>query len=79
MIENTTLSKLNISAHRYWTLVTASFSHMGILHLAVNMLSLVIFAPALYKAGGVGIGAYHIIGLTVGTAIFTNVILLTSR
>lgn len=36
------------------------------------MLSLAIFARAFYTAGGVGIGAFHIMGLTFGSAIFSN-------
>lgn len=36
------------------------------------MLSLAIFARAFYTAGGVGIGAFHIMGLTLGSAIFSD-------
>lgn len=43
------------------------------------MLGLSIFAPAFYTAGGVGIGAIHIVGLAVGSAIFSNLISLMYR
>lgn len=65
-------SKFNITAHRNWTLVTSTFSHGAPQNLLVNMLGLAIFARAFYTAGGVGIGAFHIMGLTLGSAIFSN-------
>lgn len=72
MMMNTLNSKLNITARRYWTLVTASFTHFVPQYLFTNMLVLAIFARAFYTAGGVGIGAFHVMGLTLGSAVFGN-------
>jgi membrane associated rhomboid family serine protease len=79
MMMNTTNSKFNVTAGRYWTLVTASFSHSAPQHLLENMLGLAMFAPAFYTAGGVGIGAIQIMGLTLGSAIFSNLTSLIYR
>jgi len=72
MMMNALNSKFNIAAHRYWTLVTSAFSHIAPRNLLANMLGLAIFARTFYTAGGVGIGAFHIMGLTLGSAIFSN-------
>jgi membrane associated rhomboid family serine protease len=79
MLLNTLNSKFNITAGRYWTLVTSSFSHFAPQNLLVNMLALAMFAPAFYTAGGVGIGASHILRLTLGSAIFSNLTCLVYR
>ena len=79
MMKNTLNSKLNVTAHRYWTLVTPAFSHSAPQNLLINTLALAMFAPALYAAGGVGIGAFHIMGLTLGSAIFSNLTYLVYR
>lgn len=72
MMDNATISKRNICAHRYWTLITAAVSHANPDHLLSNLLGIAVFAPALYSAGGVGVGAIHIAGLTLGSAVFSN-------
>jgi membrane associated rhomboid family serine protease len=72
MMKNTLNSKFNVTAHRYWTLVTPAFSHMALQNLLINTLALAMFAPAFYTAGGIGIGAFHVMGLTLGSAIFSN-------
>jgi membrane associated rhomboid family serine protease len=79
MLLNTFNSKFNIIARRYWTLVTSSFSHFAPQNLLVNMLALAMFAPAFYTAAGVGVGASHIMGLTLGSAIFSNLTGLVYR
>jgi membrane associated rhomboid family serine protease len=72
MMKNTLNSKFNVTAHRYWTLVTPAFSHSALQNLLINTLALAMFAPAFYTAGGIGIGAFHVMGLTLGSAIFSN-------
>lgn len=72
MMMNTFNSKFSITARRYWTLVTSSFKHFIPQNLLTNMLALAIFARAFYTAGGEGIGAANIVGLTLGSAIFGN-------
>lgn len=79
MMKNTFNSKFIVTAHSYWTLVTAAFSHIGSQNLLINTLALAMFAPASYTAGGVGIGAFHIMGLTFGSAIFGNLTGLVHR
>jgi membrane associated rhomboid family serine protease len=73
MLKNTTYSKDNIQAHRYWTIVTAAFSQILPRHLLWNMLQLTAFAFTFCKAGGVGIGASHVVRLTLGSAVVSNV------
>jgi membrane associated rhomboid family serine protease len=79
MYDNTTVSKVNILAGRDWTLVTAAFSHNTPDHILSNALGLAIFARAFYTAGGVGIGASHIVGLTIGSALFASLTTLIYR
>ena len=79
MLGNTVTSSLNILAHRYWTLATASFSHHAWDRLLGNMIGLAIYAPAFYTAGGVGIGASHVIRLTIGSAVVSNLASLVYR
>ena len=59
--------------------MTAAFSHSTLDHIVSNALGLAIFARALYTAGGVGIGAFHIVGLTVGSSIFAGLTSLIYR
>src|SRR6185436_5838739 len=68
-------------AHRahWWSLVTYTFVHVSVLHLAVNMYALAIFGPRLeyawgtrrlvyfYFAGGLGGVALHAIFVRDGT------------
>jgi membrane associated rhomboid family serine protease len=79
MIENATNSQDNILAHRYWTLVTAAFSQAGFEHLLSNMLGLAVLAPTFCKAGGVGIGAAHVVGLTIGSALVSDLVSIMYR
>lgn len=37
MDENYTLSRKNMAEGRWWTLITSSFSHIGMTHLGINM------------------------------------------
>ena len=65
--ENATLSWSNIQAGRYHTLITSAFSHMSFGHFIFNMISL-------NALGGIltwtpGIGAVHIISITLGSAL----------
>lgn len=79
MFDNALNSSDNLRAHRYWTLVTSSFSHYKLDHLLANMLCLSVFAPALYNAGGIGIGALHVVGLTVGSAVLGSLTYIVYR
>jgi membrane associated rhomboid family serine protease len=79
IVENTTISQGNILAHRYWTLVTAAFSQVRLEHLLSNMLGLAVLAPTFCKAGGVGIGAAHVVGLTIGSALVSDLAYIIYR
>ncbi|EMD00255.1 hypothetical protein BAUCODRAFT_64340 [Baudoinia panamericana UAMH 10762] len=65
--ENATLSLANFEAGRYWTLLTAAFSHTEWWHILFNMMSLRAFGSILSFFPGVGGG--HILALSVGSAL----------
>jgi membrane associated rhomboid family serine protease len=67
--ENAVLSWSNIKANRYWTLVTAAFSHHDFMHILFNMLALNTFGSVLCMAGGIGVGAPHVAALFLGSAL----------
>ena len=67
--ENALLSWSNIKANRYWTLVTAAFSHQDLMHILFNMLALNTFGSVLCMAGGIGVGAPHVAALFIGSAL----------
>lgn len=48
------ISWAHLAAGRFWTLITAVFSHNVLLHLFVNMIVLVSFGPALERIMGRG-------------------------
>jgi membrane associated rhomboid family serine protease len=79
MVDNTMISQDNILAHRYWTLVTAAFSQSTFDHLLINMGGLAALTPTFCKAGGVGIGAAHIVGLTIGSALLSDLAYIIYR
>ncbi|EDQ88025.1 uncharacterized protein MONBRDRAFT_33060 [Monosiga brevicollis MX1] len=72
MIQHFATSEQNWSEGRWYTLLTASFSHQSLMHLAVNMFVLNSFAPpvaavlgsagllTLYLVGGLGASLAHI-------------------
>lgn len=73
MIDHTTLSLRNIEAHRYWTLVTSGFSNSSLLWPILDMVTLRVLSKPVHIAGGVaGIGAFHVIGLAFGSAVFAG-------
>eukprot|EP01041_Mallomonas_annulata_P003294 gene3294-6527_t len=45
MLENATASSENNRKRRWWTWITANFSHMSLYHLAGNVASLTLFGP----------------------------------
>lgn len=46
MNDNYTLSRKNIAEGRWWTVITAAFSHYDLAHLGINMLVLREWSPA---------------------------------
>jgi rhomboid-like protein len=50
MVKHFTSSLENMQHRRYHTLVTSMFSHAGIVHLGLNMLTLSSFLPAMIRA-----------------------------
>jgi membrane associated rhomboid family serine protease len=64
--ENFTLSSINFNAGRYWTLITSAFSHNMLMHFAFNMISFNALAGILAIIPG--IGAFHILALSLGSA-----------
>lgn len=69
LMNNATLSWFNTNAKRYWTMITSAFSHKDPFHIFFNMMSLNAFAGSLIYAGGFGVGAPHILGLYLGSAL----------
>ncbi|MGD0278373.1 MAG: rhomboid family intramembrane serine protease [Smithella sp.] len=55
-----------IGYHRFWTLITASFLHGGILHIAFNMMALYQLGPFVLKE----FGFHRFINLYIITGIF---------
>lgn len=69
LMNNTTLSWFNWNANRYWTAITSAFSHQNLTHIVFNMMSFNAFASTLIYAGGMGIGAPHLLCLYLGSAL----------
>ncbi|MBV8430013.1 MAG: rhomboid family intramembrane serine protease [Solirubrobacterales bacterium] len=56
------------SEHQYWRIVTAGFLHDGILHIAVNMVSLYFVGSALEPAiGAINFAAIYFVSLLAGS------------
>lgn len=79
MLDKATNSSVNIREYRYWTLVTAFFSQITWDHLLSNLLCLAAFARPFYNAGGVSIGALHVVGLTFGSAVLGSLTSIVYR
>lgn len=77
--ENALLTWANVSAQRNWTLVTSAFSHQNFMHLLFNMIVLDAFSSAFVFAGGIGIGATHVVGITLGSAVAGSLAFLWYR
>lgn len=76
---NATLSWANVNAKRYWTLITSAFSHQNFFHFLFNMMSLNAFSGVMITAAGLGLGAPHIMALTLGSAITGSLAFLYQR
>lgn len=67
--ENFLLSLPNVDAGRWWTMLTSTFAHEKVWHFAFNMMAMQAFANSLIMAGGIGIGPFHYLALTLGSGI----------
>lgn len=77
--QNALLSWANVKAKHYWTLVTSAFSHQNFLHFMFNMVSLNAFASVFLYTAGVGLGAGHVVALTLGSALSGSFAFLYGR
>jgi len=67
LYEKATISWKNVRAGRYYTLVTSAFSHQDLRHFVFNMFALHAFATVASTVPG--LGALHIVALSIGSAI----------
>ena len=63
--KNMVLSLRNVREGRYYTVVTSAFTHLGLAHLAFNMITLYSFAPLVITTWGVPIFASLYFGAAV--------------
>lgn len=73
LFENFTLSKLTIARHRLHTLITYSFSHTNILHLAMNMMVLFFFGKFIeINFGSKVLFQLYMLGALIGGLFITS-------
>lgn len=73
MMRNFTSGEAQLRAGRWWTLLTACFSHQATTHFTVNMLTFALTAPAIVPL----IGAPSLLSLYIGSGLaasFTSII-----
>lgn len=70
LIRNFTSGDLNLSAGRWWTLVTCCISQSDPIHLAMNMISFLFMAPPVLSL----VGPVTFTGLYFGAGIFSSAI-----
>jgi membrane associated rhomboid family serine protease len=71
MDRNFLLSRPNLDAGRFWTILTSTFSHVGLDHIAMNMVSLMFMAPPILSLLGPASFSLLYLGAGLGAAVFS--------